>query len=114
MDAVLVSEPGRLTLYNRSSEELLLWGDKFDGDAAMMESASRRIPKDAYYYFLTDSLEAYAASNIGNNGERLEPFEIYVARNGDHYTVHCKLLIKMASGQFSVHTQNLGIEKGGW
>jgi hypothetical protein len=113
IDAVLVSEPGRLTLFNRSSQELQLWGDKFDGDAAM-ESTPRRIPRDAYYYFLTDRLQAYAAPVIGDNGERLEPFEIYIAHNGDHYTIRCKLLLKMASGQFSVHAQNLGLEKGGW
>jgi hypothetical protein len=116
IDAVLISEPGRLTLYNRSAQELQLWGDKFDGEAAIMELTPQRLPRDAYYYLLTDHLQAYAASVIGNVGERLEPFDLYIstADGGDHYTVRCRLLMKMHSGNFAVHAQNLGIDKGGW
>jgi hypothetical protein len=116
VDAVLVSEPGRLSLYNRSAQELQLWGDKFDGDAATMEPTPQRLPKDGYYYLLTDRLRAWAASAIGNEGERLEPLDLYIssANDGDHYTVRCRLLIKVQSGDFTVHAQNLGIDKGGW
>jgi hypothetical protein len=115
VDAVLVSEPGRLILYNRSAKELQLWGDKFDGDAATMEATARQIPRDGYYYLLTDRLQAYAETVIGRDGDRLEPFELYISSaNGDHYTVRCTLLLKMQSGNFSVHAQNLGIDKRGW
>jgi hypothetical protein len=115
VDAVLVSEPGRLTLYNRSAQDLQLWGDKFDGIETTMEATPRRIPRDGYYYLLIDRLQAYAETVIGKDGDRLEPFELYISSaNGDHYTVRCILLLKTQSGNFSVHAQNLGIDKGGW
>ena len=81
-----------------------------------MEPAPRRLPRDGNYYFLTDRLQAYAASVIGTNGDKLEPFEVYIstADAGEHYTVYCQLLLKMHSGDFSVHAQNLGFDKGGW
>jgi hypothetical protein len=115
VDAVLVSEPGRLTLYNRSAQDLQLWGDKFDGIETTMEATPRRIPRDGYYYLLIDRLQAYAETVIGKDGDRLEPFELYISSaNGDHYTFRCILLLKTQSGNFSVHAQNLGIDKGGW
>ncbi len=114
-DVLLIGEPGRLTLYNRSAEDLQLWGDQLEGTPASMEPTPLRIPKDGYYYFLTNHLEAFALSTIGDNGDRLSPLDIYLSTyQGKHYTVHCRLLIKMEAGKFSVHAQNLGIEAGGW
>ncbi|MGA8612218.1 MAG: hypothetical protein WB760_10955, partial [Xanthobacteraceae bacterium] len=81
---ILLPEPGRLVLYNKSSADLYLWGDKFDDDVAPnIEDKRRTIPFGGFYYFLTDKLEAQAKTVIGANGEKLEPFEVYISDKSD-------------------------------
>jgi len=111
---LLLPASGQLNLYNRGAEDIKMWGDKLAGtDRSMGEP--RIIPKDAYYYFLSGQLQAWALSNIGKDGEKLLPFEVYLTdERGQRYTAKFDLLIKVHGGEMTVHTQQLGVTLSDW
>jgi hypothetical protein len=113
---LLLPERDRLVLYNRSNADIYLWGDKFDDETApTVETQRRTIPFGGFYYFLTDKLEAQAKVVIGENGEKLEPFEVYISDKSDRrYIAKFDLLIKMKDSSMTVHTQQLGVSEGNW
>ena len=112
---LLLYENDQLKLYNREPYELKIWGDKFGDEVTPLEPIARIIPRDGFYYFLNDGLKAYSLTHIGENGERLYPFEVYLAgRSDQHYTAKFMLLIKMNNGTMAIHTQQLGVSGGGW
>jgi hypothetical protein len=106
---LLLASSGRLNLFNKSAQDLQLWGNKFDATPADIGGV-RVIPKDAYYYFLTDKLKAWALATIGKTGEKLIPFEVYLSdSHGQQYIAKFDLLIVMDRGDMTIHTQQLGV-----
>lgn len=99
-------------------EDLKIWGDDFIGPNTKpdVEGEARIIPKGSYYYFLTDGLKAKALVIIGKDGDGLFPFEVYLSDIADEhrYVAKFKLLIKMKSGDMTIHTQQLGINSEDW
>jgi len=112
---LLLSEPGRLVLYNKSAGDLKLWGAKMEGFAPALEKEPRIVPVDGFYYFLNDALKGVMLLTLGQNGEKLFPFETYIADGaGRRYVAKFALLIKMNDGSMQVHTQQLGVQEGDW
>ena len=111
---VLVPEGDTLRLYNRSDTDLSLWGDKLDDTARDIGGQARIIPKEDFYYFLTDRLKEFALKDLGQNGEKLYPFEVYLSDNQQHYIAKFYLLIQMTDGRMTVHTQQLGVAATDW
>jgi hypothetical protein len=112
---LLLPEPGQLRLHNKNDYELQLWGSRFDTESPRIETEARIIPVGSYYYFLTDKLEKHSLARIGASGEGIFAFEAYLATpNQDRFTSRFYLLVKMANGSLTVHTQQLGTSEGGW
>lgn len=114
---VLVGHPivGQINLYNKGEKDIYMWGTKFDNEVPSIEAQSRTIPKEGFYYLLTDKLEGVTRQIIGANGEKLFPFEVYLADTfNHHYTAKFNLLIKFKEGVMSVHTQQLGVVEENW
>lgn len=106
-----------MRLYNHSSYDLELWGDKFADGPPDKENIARIIPATTgYYYFLADKLEAEAKRVIGSDGQQLVPFEAYLARAPDkkHFTAKFGLLIVSKNNVVTIHTQQFGVTADGW
>ncbi|MBS0250654.1 MAG: hypothetical protein JSR78_06255 [Proteobacteria bacterium] len=113
-DVVLLPGPGQLQLHNREPVPLRIWGTRLAGGKAVVEAASRIIPKDGFYYFPTADLER-EIKKVGINGETLTPFETYLEGAGSQQFI-AKFLLRIAvsDGRVSFHTQQLGVERGSW
>jgi len=107
---VLLPAAGQLNLYNKGDADLQLSGDKFAGFPSDLDQQGRTIPRDGVYNFSTDRLKAVMLSTVGNNGEKLVPFEVYLSdAQGRDYIARFDLLVKMNSGNMTIHTQELGL-----
>jgi hypothetical protein len=113
---VLLWESEQLRLYNHADADLFLWGDKLDDIPADVEQFPRTIPKTTgFYYFLPDGLRSWAQAEIGANGQRLVPFDVYLKDAAQKkYTARFYLLIVMNGSAMTVHTQQLGVIDNGW
>ena len=105
----------QLNLHNNGHNDLWLGGSKFANTPAIIEKTYRLLSAGHFYYFLTDKFEAEAQQVIGKNGEKLEPFEVYITdATNEHFIAKFLLLIKVTNGTVSIHTQQLGIVKEKW
>lgn len=105
---VLLPAAGQLNLYNKGDADLQLSGDKFEGYPTASDEQGRIIPRDGVYNFPTDKLKTVMLSTVGYNGEKLVPFEVYLSdAQGRDYIARFDLLVKMNSGNMTIHTQQL-------
>ena len=112
---LLLPSVGQLDLHNKGANNLHLWGTKFNGLPAEIEKQARIIGKGTFYYFFTEKLRSAMLTDIGPDGEKLIPFEVYIADdNGKQYIANFNLLIKMKNSIMEVHTQQLGVIAGTW
>ena len=115
LDVILLPFAGQMNLYNNGSNDLRLYGDKFGDEPRDMVDAPRVIPSGAFYYFLTDKMEAYCRARLGGNGERLYPFECYLSDSSNkRYVAQFDLLVTLKDGVFAIHAQQLGVEEQDW
>ena len=112
---VLLPGSNQLNLFNRGDEDLKLVGDRLDDTPMSIEGPPRVISKGEFYYFLSDKLKQWALQTIGRDGERLVPFEVYISTmDNKHFIAKFYLLILMNGGAMTIHTQQLGVFRGGW
>jgi hypothetical protein len=101
---------GQLNLYNTGSADLQLWGDKLEGFPTDIDEQGQVIGRDRFYNFPTDRLRAAMLSTVGHNGEKLVPFEVYLSdETGRSYVARFDLLVKMTSGNMTIHTRQVGL-----
>ena len=90
--------------------------DSFSGGED--ENELRLITPGDYYYFLADKLGplfAKEVENIGENGEKFVPFNIFLkSEHGKKYIANCLFLILVKNGNQSVHTQTLSMIRSDW
>jgi hypothetical protein len=102
----LVPSTGQLNLYNGSGSDLQLWGDRLQGFPSDIEKQGQIIPANGVYYFRTDRLRSLMLSTVGNQGEKLIRFDVYLSdTKGRNYIATFMLLIKMISGGMTIQTQ---------
>jgi hypothetical protein len=112
---VLLPVPGQLQLHNRGTSEILLWGTKVEGALATIEKEPRIIPTGHFYYFLEDDLRKFLDLTVGNEGDRLLDFDIYISTADKRdFIARFKLFVKIRNGEIEIHTQQLGVAEGKW
>jgi hypothetical protein len=112
---VLLPSAGQMRLHNNGNEELSLWGDKLEGYPASIENEARKIAPGYYYYFLYTLFTPAMRAEIGENGQKLKRFEVYLSDEQQiRWIARFDLLVTMKNGEIEVHTQQLGIIKGDW
>jgi hypothetical protein len=112
---LLTYESDRPVLYNKA-DTFYLVGDKLGDEPRDMTPPPRLVTKDAYYYFLTDRLKAWALAKFGQDANQLVPFEIYLADESQSkkFTAKFALLIIIQKGTVSVNAQNFGVTDEQW
>ena len=107
---VLMPAAGQLNLYNRGDVDLQLWGDKLGGFPPEIDEQARIIARDEFYSFPIDRLKTAMPSTTGHDREKLIPFEVYLSdMSGRNYIASFDLLVKVTSGNVTIHTQQLGL-----
>jgi hypothetical protein len=107
---ILVPEPDRLVLYNRGDEDLMIGGTKFSAGPSEMPKDVFILPKNGFYYFLTDKINT---DTLG--GKEIVPFEVYLLdQRRAHFTANFELLFVVKDKNVTIHTHNLGVVEGGW
>jgi hypothetical protein len=121
VNVVLLGEADRLVLYNLGKEEIWIGGDKLGDTPPDMPKDGLLIPgvspngAQYFYYFLTQILSRWALTNVGRDGSKIFPFEVYVRDSaGAKFTAKFNLLIVMNRGAMTVNAHNLGVTAGGW
>jgi hypothetical protein len=110
-----VPEQDRLTLINEGEKDFWLFGDKF-GDEVNFGGPPRVVPRGGTYYLLTTKLNEWAVANIGQNGQRFVPFEMYFMDEAKtrKFIGKFNLLIIVNSSVVTIHTQILGVLSEDW
>jgi hypothetical protein len=117
---LLLWENNEIRMYNRSSENIAFYGDKFDDLQASTMDAPRIIPAAIgtsipFYFLPWPNPNEYAKQHIGDNGEQMIPFEAYIQdENKIKYTAKFYILMIMQNSVMTIRTQQLGVTKGGW
>jgi hypothetical protein len=112
---VLLSSPGQLKIVNNDSQTLELWGDKLEGYPASTTKISRLIPVGHYYYLLDTLFVSAMRAEIGDNGQKLKAFEVYLSdEHKNRWIARFYLLVIIKNGEIEIHTQQLGIVPGDW
>ncbi len=109
---LLTSENDRIVLYNKSDFDISILGSKFYKEPADMnapDGRARAVPVGAFYYVFTDKLAVWSTQNVGESGELLVPYEIYISAKGRMFTAHFALLIKMRNGAMTIGAQNFDV-----
>ena len=111
---VLLSAGDQLQLHNKGEKDIYLWGTKLAALQPIIET-ERRIIAPGFYYLLASSMVEWVHHVIGQNGTELVPFKMYLEDTaGNLFVGNFNLLITAKEGLFSVHTQQLGVEKTNW
>jgi hypothetical protein len=113
---LLTAEPNRLILWNRGQTSFWLSGTLVEGDVKSVESTPRLVPKDAFYYLLTNNLEPWLVAKFGKNAKEHVPVEFYLEDENrrQKYVAKCSLYVIIDNGQVVFHPQNLGMEREDW
>lgn len=115
LKVVLLPAHGQLRLHNNGEEEIYLWGNKFANTQPIIEIQSRRIPSRHFYYFLTDEIVKNARQIIGENGQQLVPFEVYLTNSANkRFIATFNLLFIIKNNVVEIHTQQLDIQDQDW
>jgi hypothetical protein len=106
----LIPAAGQLNLYNKGDLDLQLWGDKVAGSPPEIDEQARIIARDEFYSFPIDRLKAVMPPATGHDREKLISFEVYLSdMSGRNYIAKFDLLVKITSGNMTIHTQQLGL-----
>lgn len=110
------TEPKKLALYNLGKKNFFLCGDKFGDEPPDMMDDCVIDPANLNYYLFTNRLEQWARGNIGPDGERLVPLEMYFMDEGKQkkFVGSFRLLIIMKGGRMEIDTQYLGVVPDDW
>jgi|GEM_PF-1992805 vacuolar-type H+-ATPase subunit I/STV1 len=106
-------------IYNRGKTNIRFWGTRLDLNNAMKSiSKEARIitpNPNTFYYVFTNELEKDIAKNLGLNGERYLPFELFIENERrEKFTISFLLWIVVKDGKITIHTQNTDISKADW
>ena len=115
-NVILTSEPDRLVLSNKGNRNFYLCGSRLGDEPASMSDPPVIVPKDGYYYLLTNLLKQWAVKTIGTNGQRLVPLDLYFMDEEKHKksTGKFRLLIVVSDGSVAVHAQMLDVVPENW
>lgn len=113
---ILTAEPGRLILYNKGERNFYLLGVKLDNEPGDFSSPPIVVPKEGFYYLLTNRLEPWAIQKIGHDGEGLFPFDMYFTDEDQKqkFTGKFRLLITVSHGVVTINTQMFGVIAEDW
>jgi hypothetical protein len=117
---ILLWEDQQLKIYNHDNNDIYFWGYKFDDERPSIMDIPRviaaAIPGSTTFYYLPwPRPEDYAQKVIGENGDKLVPFEAYLKNHLQiKYTAKFYILIDMKNSVLGIRTQQLGIVPGGW
>lgn len=113
---ILLPAPGKLNLENRGEETIYLWGSKFGDCSSSFSRFPLKILTGTHHYFLTHKLEQRARQNIGQNGDKLLPFETYLTDSSKKhfYTAKFNVFIEIKDGTITFHTHQLDINEEKW
>ena len=112
---ILVTSDLRTEILNRGTQDIYLYGDQFNNEERSTMNEKRIIPAGYSYFLDTDSLAQWIGINIGMNGEKIVPFDIFLADvNQRKYTMKNMLYIKVVNSKVSIQPQTLSFDKENW
>jgi hypothetical protein len=104
----------QIEILNRGTEDIYLYGDLFNNETSTMDQ--KRIIPAGYSYFLNaDLLAQWIGVNIGMNGEKYVPFNIFLGDvHQEKYVMKNILYIKVSSSMVTIQPQTLSLTKESW
>jgi hypothetical protein len=106
---------GRFVIGNRGRVTLLLWGSRFDGQAAVMQKEASSIPYGGSYTFNLSQLSKKVLGNNGDAPQRVVSFELYLkAGSGKKYIGKSSFQIARVKGNLSIYCQSIYITRKEW
>ena len=116
LSVLLLWENDELRLYNRGDKDIYLWGDKYGTIFPLsIEAIPRTIPRDGFYYFLTENIRGLWELALAPDGQQLIPFEVYLKDDRQNkFTAKFALLVVFTHSVMKVHTQQLGVSDVEW
>lgn len=110
LSADLIYAGDQLQIWNRGKTNIYLWGNKYE-DTVDAAKQPMTITPAGGYYLLPNTLEPIIYKQVGQNGERKVPFDLYLrSEDGKKYIMHCTLLERVKAGKITIDTQDHGYE----
>lgn len=115
LEVAYTSHNKRILIYNKGNSNIWLWGTKYLNTKPKFRNEPVLITPGGSIHILAEKFKDLIKELIGNDGEKLIPFELFIeSSNNVKYIVKNRLLCIVKNNEVSIHSQTLSIIQQDW